>query len=422
MSIYKVESKNAEVESSVSADELKNIQFPVEEKIVTTDMLDEKLKRINTLIHSKDCLLPKTIDASMEECDDFLNLISKLLDQKLLMARKCIHMSHFVEDIHALAALAATPAIVLAIFEFLALLSGSFNTNTTPRSIPILSYLPQELRPFTLSCIPLLLYLLYVYFLTNNHEASKQPVGGPMDIDEVVAEIYPKLKSGSDFFHDNERRQRFLLLVYALTGLWGVYLLGTDPLEFFSRLFGLLIVGSINFLVGLSLTSYPTFENSLLSFYSPLERTIRIISFSPILYAILTALGTLFVPIVTRRVDYEHLRDLSLHVITIIQTKFKGVLAIQKGMRNVRELLKVTTHFQDLAKGLASLEVNRDAGRALAHEVPKVASRFLGWVSGTVLEHLNTSPVRRQSRGDRAPRQEEIKENVGTHKNHDNEE
>jgi len=358
----------------------------------------------------------------MEECDDFLNLISKLLDQKLLMARKCIHMSHFVEDIHALAALAATPAIVLAIFEFLALLSGSFNTNTTPRSIPILSYLPQELRPFTLSCIPLLLYLLYVYFLTNNHEASKQPVGGPMDIDEVVAEIYPKLKSGSDFFHDNERRQRFLLLVYALTGLWGVYLLGTDPLEFFSRLFGLLIVGSINFLVGLSLTSYPTFENSLLSFYSPLERTIRIISFSPILYAILTALGTLFVPIVTRRVDYEHLRDLSLHVITIIQTKFKGVLAIQKGMRNVRELLKVTTHFQDLAKGLASLEVNRDAGRALAHEVPKVASRFLGWVSGTVLEHLNTSPVRRQSRGDRAPRQEEIKENVGTHKNHDNEE
>jgi len=418
MSIYKVESKNAEVESSVSADELKNIQFPVEEKIVTTDMLDEKLKRINTLIHSKDCLLPKTIDASMEECDDFLNLISKLLDQKLLMARKCIHMSHFVEDIHALAALAVTPALVLAIFQLLALLSGSFNTNTTPRSIPILSYLPQELRPFTFSCIPLLLYLLYVYFLTKNHEDNHQPVGGPMDIDEVVAKIYLKLKSASDFFHDNERRQRFLYIVYALTGCWGVYILGTDPQELFYRLFGLLIIGSINFLVGLSLTSYPTFSNALLSFYSPLERTIRIISFSPILYAILAALGTLFVPIVTRRVDYDHLRDLSLQVITIIQTKFKGVLAIQKGMRNVRELLKVTTHFQDLAQGLASLEVDRAAGRAIAHEVPKVASRFLGWVSGTVLEHLHNSPISRQSRGDRAPRQEEIKENLGAHKNH----
>merc|ERR1719397_248072 len=255
-----------------------------------------------------------------------------------------------------------------------------------------------------------------------NYEAANHPVGGPIDADDVVLKIYPKLKSMSNLFHDNERRQRLLFLVYAITALWGVYLVGTNPLEIFIRLLGLSMVAVINFLVGYSLTTFPTFANALHPFYSPLERTIRIISFSPILYAILTALGTLFIPIVTRRVDYNHLRDLSLHVITIIQTKFKGVLAIQKGMRNVRELLKVTTHFQDLAKGLASLEVNRDAGRALAHEVPKVASRFLGWVSGTVLEHLNTSPVRRQSRGDRAPRQEEIKENVGTHKNHDNEE
>jgi len=422
MSIIEADSKNAEDESLASADELKQIQFPVEEKIITTDMLDEKLKRINTLIHSKDCLLPKTIDASMEECDDFLNLVTKFLDQKLLMARKCIHMSHFVEDIHALGALAITPALVLAIFEFLALLSGSFNTSTTPRSLPILSYLPQELRPFAFSCVPLLLYLLYVYFLTKNDETDKQPVGGPMDFDAVVAQIYPKLKSVSDLFHDNERRQRFLFLVYAVTGLWGVYLIGTEPLQIFSRLFGLLMVGSINFLVGLSLTSYPTFSNALHPFYSSLERTIRIISFSPILYAILTALGTLFIPVLTRRVDYDHLRDLSLHVITIIQRKFKGVLAIQKGMRNVRELLKVTTHFQDLAQGLVSLEVNREAGRAIANEVPKVASKFINWASGTLLEHLNPSPNRRQSREYRAPRQEEIKENSGAHKNHDHEE
>jgi len=409
MSIRRVESKDADNESSAFTGELKTIQFPVEEKIVTTDMLDVKIAKINELIHSKDCLLPKTIDASMEECDDFLNLISKFLDQKLLMARKCIHMSHFVEDIHALAALSITPALVLAIFAFLAVWSGSFGKSTTPRSLVIFNCLPQELRPFALSCIPLFLYLLYVYFITMNHEAGKHPVGGPVDADELVLKIYPKLKSLSNLFHDNERRHRLLFLVYALTALWGVYLVGTNPLEILTRLLCLLMVAAINFLVGYSLTTYPTFSNALHPFYSPLERTIRIISFSPILYAIITALGTLFIPIVTRRVDYNHLRDLSLHVITIIQRKFKGVLAIQKGMRNVRELLKVTTHFQDLATGLASLEVDREAGIAIANEVPRVASKLLKWTSGTVREYwnpsVNASPER-QPQKDRAPRQE----------------
>jgi len=409
MSIRRVESKDADNESSAFTGELKTIQFPVEEKIVTTDMLDVKIAKINELIHSKDCLLPKTIDASMEECDDFLNLISKFLDQKLLMARKCIHMSHFVEDIHALAALAITPALVLAIFAFLAVWSGSFGKTTTARSLAFFNCLPQEFRPFALSCVPLLLYLLYIYFITMNHESGKHPVGGPIDADEVVLQIYPKLKSLSNLFHDNERRHRLLFLVHSMTALWGVYLVGTNPLEILSRLLGLLMVVAINFLVGYSLTTFPTFANALHPFYSPLERTIRIISFSPMLYAILTALGTLFIPIVTRRVDYNHLRDLSLSVITIIQRKFKGVLAIQKGMRNVRELLKVTTHFQDLATGLASLEVDREAGIAIANEVPRVASKLLKWTSGTVREYwnpsVNASPER-QPQKDRAPRQE----------------
>merc|ERR1719233_2700901 len=286
----------------------------------------------------------------------------------------------------------------------------------TPRTLAFFSCLPEEFRPFALSCIPLLLYLLYVYFITMNHEAGKHPVGGPVDADELVLKIYPKLKSLSNLFHDNERRHRLLFLVYALTALWGVYLVGTNPLEILTRLLCLLMVAAINFLVGYSLTTYPTFSNALHPFYSPLERTIRIISFSPILYAIITALGTLFIPIVTRRVDYNHLRDLSLHVITIIQRKFKGVLAIQKGMRNVRQLLKVTTHFQDLATGLASLEVDREAGIAIANEVPKVASKFFKWASGTVLEHLNPSmhpSPERQPQKDRAPRQE-MKENVGS--------
>jgi len=415
MSTRRRESKTADNESPAFIDDLKTIQFPVEEKFITTDMLDVKIAKINELIHSKDCLLPKTIDASMEECDDFLNLISKFLDQKLLMARKCIHMSHFVEDIHALGALAVTPSLVLAIFAFLALWSGSFGTTTTPRSLPILNCLPEEFRPFALSCVPLLLYLLYVYFITMNHEAGKHPVGGPIDADDVVLKIYPKLKSLSNLFHDNERRHRLLFLAYALTALWGVYLIGTNPLQIFTRLFGLIMVVVINYLVGYSLTTFPTFANALHPFYSPLERTIRIISFSPILYAILTALGTLFTPIVTRRVDYNHLRDLSLHVITVIQRKFQGVLAIQTGMRNVRQLLKVTTHFQDLASGLASLEVDREAGLAIANEVPKVASKLFKWASGTVLEHLNPSvnnSPERQPQKDRAPRQE-MKENSG---------
>jgi len=378
-------------------------------------MLDEKISRINTLIHSKDCLLPKTIDASMEECDEFLNLISKFLDQKLLMARKCIHMSHFVEDIHALAALALTPALVLAIFAFLALTSGSFNRDTTiPRLLPTFSWLPQELRPFAFSCIPLALYLAYVYFITKNNDSGKQPIGGPIDVDEIVSKIYPKLKSVSNVFHDNDKRHRLLFLVYVLTGIWGVYLIGVNPFDILSRVFGLIMVATINFLVGLSLTTFPTYESALHPFYTPLERIVRIISFSPILYAILTAFATLFAPIVTRHVDYDQLRELSLHIITIIQRKFKRVLAIQQGMRNVRELLKVTTHFQDLAQGLVSLEVDREAGRAIANEVPKVASKLFNWASGAVLGHLNpsvdTSPVGRQPREDRAPRQEENKE------------
>jgi len=415
MSSSGAEIRNADDTSSSMHEELKTIQFPVEEKIITTDMLDEKISRINTLIHSKDCLLPKTIDASMEECDEFLNLISKFLDQKLLMARKCIHMSHFVEDIYALAALTLTPALVLAIFAFLALTSGSFNRDTTISStLPIIRLLPQELRPFALCCIPLVLYLAYVFFIIKNHQSGNQPAGGPIEIDEVVSKIYPRLKSVSDLFHDNERRQRFLFLAYAITGIWGIYLIGINPFDIISRLCGLILVTAINYLIGLSLTTFPTYAKELHPFYTPLERTVRIISFSPILYAILTTFGTLFTPIVTRRVDYNQLRELSLQVISTIQKKFKGVIAIQKGMRNVRELLKVTTHFQDLAQGLVSLEVDREAGRAIVNEVPKVASKLFNWASDAVLGHLNpsvnASPERGQPEDARAPRQEENKE------------
>jgi len=291
---------------------------------------------------------------------------------------------------------------------FLAQWSGSFRTESTLSSYCWL--LPQELRPFVFSCIPLVIYLLYVYFVAKIQNGSDEFVGGPVDIDSAVASVYPRLKSISDLFHDNARRQMFLLWVYAFTGLWGVYLLGTRPLEIVARLFGLSVVLSLNLLVGFLLTTFPTFSNALHPFYTPLERTIRIISFSPILYAVITTVGTLFLPIVTRRVDYNHLRELSIKVISIIQKKFQGVLAVQKGMRNVRELLKVTTHFQDLAQGLASLEVNHEAGRAIVNEVPKVASKLFNWASGAIVDHLNAAPARRQSRDNRAPLQEESKE------------
>jgi len=86
-------------------------------------MIDEKIAQINSLIHSKDCLLPKTVDSSMNVSDELINLVDKFLDQKLLMARKCIHMSHFIEDIQALVALALTPALVLINFLTISLWS-----------------------------------------------------------------------------------------------------------------------------------------------------------------------------------------------------------------------------------------------------------------------------------------------------------
>jgi len=159
-----------------------------------------------------------------------------------------------------------------------------------------------------------------------------------------------------------------------------------------SRLCGLLMVVFINFLVGLTLTTSPPYEKSLHQFYSPVEREIRIISFSPFIYTTITFLGTLLLPLISRYLDYDHIRELNLTVISVVLRKFKGVIAMQKGISNVRELLKATTHLQDLAQGLVSLEVDREAGRALANEFPKVAGRFYTWASGTIQEHFNVFP------------------------------
>jgi len=381
------ESNNAQ-EAPGFDDIFKTAKFPVEEKIITTDMLDEKIARINSLIHSNDCLLPNTIDSTMNESDDFIKLLGKFLDQKLLMARKCIHMSHFVEDIQALAALALTPALLLINFVSLSLWSGLFQSISPENSQSVfVQVIPRELRPFVISCIPLVIYLLFLYFVSRGQQGIAQTIDVPTDFDDLVASVYPKLKMVSDFFHDNDKRRMFLFLTWSTTGLCGIWFLGTV-----SRLCGLLMMVFINFLVGLTLTTSPSFAKALHQFYSPVEREIRIISFSPFIYTIITFLGTLLLPLITRRIDYDHIRELNLNVISIVLRKFKGVITIQKGMRNVRELLKVTTHFQDLAQGLVSLEVDREAGRALANEFPKVAGRFYTWASGTIQEHFNILP------------------------------
>jgi hypothetical protein len=377
-------------------DDGKSDHSSVEEKIITTDMLDEKIRRLKNLITSRNCLLPNTVDAQMQESDEFFNLVTKFLDQKILLARKCIQISCFIEDIHSLVALAITPAITLVLFGFVTALSKDVSSACLLPSF--LHFLPQELKPFTFCCLPLITYLLYIYLVIKRCEGNTQTPGGDVDIEVLISNVSPKLRELVDLFHNSARRKKLLSWVWTLTLFFGIWLVGIgNAREIILRLCGLLMIVGINLIVGLSLKTLPTFKKTLHEFYTPLERNIRIISFSPILNAVLTSFGTLFVvPIFSVQLDYNELRELGIRIIALTQKKFTEVLAVQEGMRNVRELLKVTTHVQDLAQSLVSLEVDREAGRALVNEVPKAASKLFWWASETVRKHFDPSPVRRR--------------------------
>lgn len=367
-------------------------EIPQEEKTVTNGMLEEKISRIQSLIQSGDRLLPKTIDVSLEECDGFINLISRYVDQKLQMARNCIYMSHYVEEIHAFVALALTPALTLTIFAFVSLWSGSFNQDSTTPNFPIYSMLPQVLRPFIISCIPFVVYLAAVFFWSRSLDSGDQPSRGPNDVDTFVSKMYPKLKSISEIFRKSEERQKYLYLAWAVTGVWGAYLIGINPAKVVPRVCGLLLLVTINFLIGLSLTIFPTFAKALYPFYTPLEKMIRIISFSPILLTILTAFGALLSPPVTKHVDYPHLRDQGLELITTTHKKFNDVSRIQKVIGNIREYLKLPTQFQNLAQGIPVVK-----------EIPTVASNFINLATDYLKPLPNTSGLGTQTGGESAP-------------------
>lgn len=387
-----VKLKNVEM---AIADDNKSNQVPAQEQIITTDMLDEKIRRLKILINSRSCLLPNTLDTQMQESDEFFNLLGKFLDQKILLARRCIHVSQFMEEIYSLVALAITPALILVLFRIIEVLSTAA---ADPQPISSYFLVLQDVRPIALCAVPLLLYFHYVWFVAKPTKDNAQPADKAIDIDEVLSIVYQKLKVVVDFFEDNAKRKKLLYRVWAVTTLFGIWLMsGGDHMETYLKLLLLLMVVGVNYLVGLSLTTFPPYNNNLYAFYTPLERSIRIISFSPIVYAILNSLGTLcIVPIFSVRLDYNKLRRLGITIITMVQQKFQEVLAVQRGMRNVRELLKVTTHAQDLTQSLLSLQVDREAGRALVSEVPKAAGKLLWWASDTVRKHFQPSTVQKK--------------------------
>lgn len=160
--------------------------------------------------------------------------------------------------------------------------------------------------------------------------------------------------------------------------------------SFFVRVFGFSIVGGVNFLTGSLLCRYTNFSNSLHEFYSPVESVVMIISFSPIFYTVLGTIAALFVPVVTAQIDFDQVREKSIVAIHIAEEKLQGILAVRAGMRNVRELVTVTTHVQTLAEGLLKRKIDTKAGMAIATEGTKVTGKVIRWTGNKIMERLSS--------------------------------
>jgi len=207
--------------------------------------------------------------------------------------------------------------------------------------------------------------------------------------DEVVIGTYPQLKRWSELFRDNHRRHCYVFRAWVLTGYVGALLLGLKLQPFFVRIVGLLIVGGVNFVTGSMLIRLPKFGSCLHEFYHPLETVVRIMSVSPIFYTVLGTVAALFVPIVTEQVDYNQVREMSIKAICVAEEKLKGILAVRAGLRNVRELVSVTTHVQTLAEGLLERKIDRKAGMAIATEGTKVTGKIIRWTGNRILEKFS---------------------------------
>jgi len=402
-----------------------NEQMPEFENIITIDMLDERVADINRLITSANRLLPRTVDASMVKSDEFLKLLNTFLEQKLLLTRKCVEMSRFMEDLHALTALTLTPALMLLITVLIVLYSENYLPSIPIISTRIIPNVSAEMKPFIYFCFvpfPLYLYFSYVFIMSKirliagrdkvsaecanfkddpitTMMASVHPnlKGWSGRFDKLVLEVYPKLKGYSELFRNTKRRTEFLFRAWVGTGFVCSLLLAFNlKIEsFFVRVFGLSIVGGVNFLTGFLLCRFTNFSNSVREFYSPIEILVIIISFSPICYTVLGTVAALFVPVVTAQVDFDQVREKSTIAIHIAEEKLRGILAVRAGMRNVR--VTVTTHVQSLAEGLLQRKIDTKAGMAIATEGTKVTKKVIKWTGNKIMERLSSPEPEFQS-------------------------
>jgi len=137
--------------------------LPEVENVIKMDQLDDRLADINRLISAKGRFFPKTIEASIVASEEFLELLNKFMKQKLLLTKKCVRMSKFVEDLHAFTALATTPALILSMSVLLVCYSENYFPLVPFFSTVIMSNVLDELKPFIYFCfIP---SPLYVYFI-----------------------------------------------------------------------------------------------------------------------------------------------------------------------------------------------------------------------------------------------------------------
>jgi len=170
--------------------------------------------------------------------------------------------------------------------------------------------------------------------------------------------------------------------------------LALKPTALFIRITGLLIVAGVNFIVGSMLLrisqGFSHFSSSLLQFYSPVETVIRVMSFSPLFYTALGAVGSMFIPIITEHLDYNLGRQMSIKAIKVAEEKLEGVRSVQAVMRNVRELIKVTSHVQTLAEGLSQRKIDRAAGRAIVTEGTNVAGKICRWTGNKIKETFSS--------------------------------
>lgn len=161
------------------------------------------------------------------------------------------------------------------------------------------------------------------------------------------------------------------------------------PEVLFVRTAGLLLIAGVNYMIGMMLVKLSD-SYVLHEFYSPLETKIRIMSFSPLFYTILGTFGSLFIPILSEKVNYNRGRQVSIIAIQNAEEKLQGIQSVQAVMRNVRELLKVTSHVQTLAEGLSERKIDRAAGCAIASEGSKLTGKIIRWTGNKIMERMSS--------------------------------